>query len=73
MKNLTRDEFFGHEKILKLTSLINRRTKNGFYYLIIKDTDLINLIINNDDWFDYIGITITKVDDNIKIKWKEIQ
>lgn len=74
MKTINRDDFFGDERIIKLTSQINRRTKNNFYYLLIRDKELIYLLINNDDWLDYIGISVTIVDKNtIKIKWKEIQ
>ena len=72
-----REDFFGHELIHKLTNQINKRTKSGFLYLIVKDTPTIDLLKNNISWLDYVGIYI---DDDIKegkpvliIKWRGIQ
>lgn len=57
-KRLPRDEFFGDDKIKKLTSQINRRTLDGFNYINIRDKDYIKFLKNNADWLDYIGITL---------------
>lgn len=67
---LQRDEFFGNDKILKLTTQINKRTINGFHYLNIRDPYLIILLKENIDWLDYVGITIqTKEKNLITIRW----
>jgi hypothetical protein len=67
---LKREDFFGHEKIIKLTTVINKKTIEGYNYMTIKDQELITLLIENKDWLDYVGITI-KSDKLTIIKWSE--
>ena len=55
---LSRDEFYGHPDILKLTNKINKKSLNEFSYIYIKEKKVISLILNNVDWLDYVGITI---------------
>jgi hypothetical protein len=67
---LKREEFFGHEKIIKLTTIINKKTIEGYNYMTIKDQELITFLLENKDWLDYVGITI-KTDKLTIIKWSE--
>jgi hypothetical protein len=57
-KKLSRDEFYGHPDILKLTNKINKKSLNEFSYIYIKEKKIITLILNNKDWLDYVGIVI---------------
>lgn len=73
MSRLLREDFFGHEKIAKLANQISKKTKQKIKYLNIRDPELIQLLIDNIDWLDYIGIIIKhKKDNTITIRW-EIQ
>ncbi len=57
-KKLTRDEFYGHPDVIKLTNKINKKSLNEFSYIYIKEKKLINLLINKKDWLDYVGISV---------------
>ena len=67
-----RDEFFGNEKIKRLTNHINKRTLCGFNYLLIKDKDVIKYLKVNVDWLDYVGIVIeeNKIKKTFIIRWE---
>lgn len=71
MSRLPRAEFFGHDKILKLSSKIAKKSKQNTNYLNIKDQELIKLLCENVEWLDYIGITI-KIKDGktITLRWE---
>jgi hypothetical protein len=72
---LKREEFFGHEKIQKLTNQINKRTLSGFVYLSIKEKDIIKLLKDNVDWLDYIGISLeeNKEKKTVTIRWRDLK
>lgn len=72
MQRLSRDDFFGHEKVVKLAKQIAKRTRMGHSYLNIKDDELINLLISNKDWLDYIGIYIRDKGEKIMLRWEII-
>lgn len=57
-KKLTRDEFYGHPDVIKLTNKINKKSLSEFSYIYIKEKKLINLLIVNKDWLDYVGISV---------------
>ena len=72
---LDRDEFFGHDKIQKLTNQINKRALSGFVFLVIKDKELIKLLKNNIEWLDYVGISFEakSVKGNCVISWRDLK
>lgn len=55
-QKLSRDEFYGHPDIIKLTNKINKKSLNEFSYIYIKEKRIINLLLVNKDWMDYVGI-----------------
>ncbi len=69
IKKLSRDEFFGHPEILKLTNKINKKSINEFSYIYIKEKKLIKLLKNNEDWLDFVGISIIIRKKILCLKW----
>lgn len=73
MPRLAREDFFGHEKIVKLTNQIAKKSKQKINYLNVKDPETNEILLQNVDWLDYIGITVKVKDEKtITIRW-EIQ
>lgn len=73
MPRLAREDFFGHEKIVKLTNQIAKKSKQKINYLNVRDHDTIKILLENVDWLDYIGIIVKIKDEKtITIRW-EIQ
>ena len=71
MSRLLREDFFGHDKILKLSTKISKKSKQNINYLNIKDPDLREILIQNVEWLDYIGITLCIKDERtITIRWE---
>lgn len=69
-RKLTRDEFFGHPDVLKLTNKINKKSLDEFSYIYIKDKKLIRILKENIDWLDFVGIILTDKDKRtICLKW----
>lgn len=66
---LGREEFFGHEQILKLTTQINKRTLSGHTFIQIKEKALLKLLQNNTEWLDFVGITLVLYKNNHYIRW----
>jgi len=69
---LKREDFFGNPKIQKLTSQINKKTKLGDTHLVIKEASLISFLQENEDWLDYVGISIKykKEKQTLMIRWE---
>jgi len=73
MKKLLREDFFGHEKVIKVASLINKKTKQHINYLNIHDKEIIKILVANEDWLDFVGISL-KIKDKktIILRWEII-
>jgi hypothetical protein len=71
MTRLSREDFFGHEKIIKLATNIHKKNKQNVNFISIREPVLRKLLIDNEDWLDYIGISL-KIKDKkyIVIKWE---
>jgi len=69
IKKLSRDEFFGHPDILKLINKINKKAISEFSYIHIKEKKLIKLLKNNEDWLDFVGITLSLKNKILCLKW----
>jgi hypothetical protein len=57
-EKLSREDFFGNPLMLKLASIINKKSLEGFNFLYLKDKKTIKLLKNNTDWLEIVGITI---------------
>lgn len=66
---LGREEFFGHEQIIKLTSQINKRTVSGHSFIHIKEKYLLKLLQANEEWLDYVGIILVLHKNNYYLRW----
>lgn len=71
---LKREDFFSHEKMIKIISVINRKSLLGFNYTYIKDKPTIKLLKDNIDWLDYVGISIYMKPDKktLCLKWNRL-
>lgn len=71
MRKLGRDEFFGHPLVQKLAVQINKKTLDGFCFMYLKDKKTIRVLRDNDEWLDFIGITIEwrQKKKHLFIKW----
>lgn len=71
---LKREDFFAHEKMLKLISIINRKSLLGFNYTYVKDKSTIKFLKDNIDWLDYVGISIYVKPDKktLCLKWNRL-
>ena len=71
MTRLAREDFFGHEKIVKLTNQIAKKSRQQINYLNVRDPDTNQLLVENADWLDYIGITVKVKDEKtVTIRWE---
>ena len=70
-KKLSREDFYSHIRIHKLSGVINKKTLAGFNYMYIRDKQTIKFLQENVDWLDYVGITISYRKDKkqLYIKW----
>jgi len=67
---LSRDEFYGHVRIQKLATAINKKTKEKQNNLLVKEPVLIQLLKENEDWLDYIGLKLDlKNKKSIYLRW----
>ena len=70
---LDRHDFFGHPQINKLCSSILKKSRLNSNRLIIKDVDLQKLLLDNENWLDYVGIKIyIKDKKTFYIKWETL-